>query len=77
MSPNNFDQDADMIQAFGFSNPGRRQVISVTLQYLKPTVNPPVFQPFLNPQAELYSSMRISNMSHFVTEEDSQQAVKR
>lgn len=77
MSPKNFDPKADMIQAYGYSNPGGQRDISLALQYLEPVVNPPVFQPFLNPPAELFSSMRISNMSDFVIEEDSQQAVNQ
>lgn len=77
MSPKNFDPNADMIQAYGFSNPGGQRIISLALQYLEPVANPPVFQPFLNPPAELFSSMRISNMSDFVIEEDTQQAVNQ
>lgn len=77
MRPKNFNPNADLIQAYGYSNPGGQRIISLALQYLKPVANPPVFQPFLNPPAELFSSMRISNMSDFVNEEDIHQAVNQ
>lgn len=77
MTPKNFDPNADMIQAFGYSNPGGIRVISVGLQYLQPVENPLVFQPFVNPPAKLSSSMRITNVSNLVIEEDRQQAVNQ
>lgn len=77
MSPENFDPNAAITQAYGYSNPGGQRSTSVILQYLEPSPNPPVFQPFLNPSAEIINSMRISNTSDFVIEEDSVQAVNQ
>lgn len=70
MNPKNYDSYADMIFAIGYSNPGGVQSISLGLQYTKPVADPAVFKPFVNTAAEEFSSMRISNMSDFTTEED-------
>ncbi|KAI9640838.1 hypothetical protein NHQ30_010679 [Ciborinia camelliae] len=70
MSPTGYDPYADMIFAVGYTNPGGVQSVSLGLQYTKPIVDPPVFQPFYNTSAAEFSTMRISNMSDFVAEED-------
>jgi hypothetical protein len=70
MSPQNYDVYADMIFAIGFSNPGGTQSLNLGLQYTKPEVDPPIFQPFINTTAELFSTMRLANMASFTAEED-------
>ncbi|KAF4626844.1 hypothetical protein G7Y89_g11318 [Cudoniella acicularis] len=70
MSSQNFDPHADMIFAVGYSNPGGIQSLNLGLQYTKPIVNPPVFQPFVNISQKIFSTLRIANMSSLVIEED-------
>lgn len=70
MSPAGYDPYADTILAVGYTNPGGVQSVSLGLQYTKPIVDPPVFQPFYNASAAEFSTMRISNMSDFTAEED-------
>ena len=74
MDPKNFDPHASMILAIGYTGAIGSIVVSDGIWYTKPVVNPPIFQPLTAIQPQLASTMRISNMSDFVHEEESLQA---
>ncbi|KAF5873791.1 putative fad- protein [Botrytis fragariae] len=69
MSPVNFDPHASIIQAFGYQQ--GLQAVSMGMEYTLPIANttPKVLQPFLEIDNQLGSTMRVSNMLNFVTEE--------
>jgi hypothetical protein len=73
MTPANFDPYAEMICAIGYEGAIENFVVSNGIYYTKPIANPPVFQPFTSIQPQLGTTMRISNITDFVTEEASQQ----
>ncbi|PQE22371.1 FAD linked oxidase domain-containing protein [Rutstroemia sp. NJR-2017a WRK4] len=70
MSPAGYDPHADLLFSVGYINPGGIEILTVAPYYTKPIVAPPVFQPFYNTSASQFSTMRISNMSDFVAEQD-------
>ena len=74
MDPENFDPHAEMILAIGYVGALGSVVVSNGIWYTKPVANPPIFQPFTAIQPQLSSTMRISNMTDFVNEEESVQA---
>ena len=73
MDPKNFDPHAEIIMAIGYVGAIRSTIVSNGIHYTEPTVDPPVFQPFTAIQPQLASTMRISNMTDFVNEEESEQ----
>ncbi|KAK3178819.1 hypothetical protein OEA41_000956 [Lepraria neglecta] len=75
MDPKNFDPYAEMFCASGYDGATQSFLVANGIYYTKPIANPPVFQPFTAIQPKLGSTMRISNIVDFVTEEESQQAV--
>ena len=75
MDPNNFDPYAEMICAIGYEGATGSFLVSNGIYYTKPVTNPPIFQPFTSIQPQLGNTMRISNISDFVNEEEAQQAV--
>lgn len=74
MQPANFDPNAAVVQAIGYIS-GVGSLVSNGIFYTKPVVNPPVLQPITGIQPQLGSSMRLSTMVDFVTEEEQAQAV--
>jgi hypothetical protein len=70
MSPAGYDPYAALLFSVGYINPGGVQILSIAPYYTKPVVAPPIFQPFYNTSAAQFSTMRVSNMSDFVAEQD-------
>ena len=75
MAPENFDPYAEMALAIGYESRIGSLVVSNGIFYTKPAVNPPIFRPFTSIQPQLSTTMRISDIVDFVTEEENQQAV--
>ena len=73
MDPTNFDPHAEIIMAIGYVGALESIIVSNEIYYTKPVVDPPIFHPFTAIQPQLGSTMRISNMTDFVNEEESQQ----
>ncbi|TVY62856.1 Bifunctional solanapyrone synthase [Lachnellula suecica] len=62
-----YDEFAALILSMAFvSSSGF--IASGTIQYTKPEANPPTFQPFTSAMPQYANSMRISNLTDFVTE---------
>ena len=74
MDPSHFDPYAEMICAIGYDSAAGGYLVSNGIYYTKPVPNPPIFQPFTSIQPQLGNTMRISNISDFVSEEEGQQA---
>ena len=74
MDPKNFDPHAEIIMAIGYVGAITSIIVSNGIYYTKPVADPPTFHPFTAIQPQLASTMRISNMTDFVNEEESQQA---
>lgn len=74
MNPKAFDPYAEMICAIGYLGATGSFLVSNGIYYSKPVIDPPVFQPFTSIQPQLGNTMRISNISDFVIEEEKQQA---
>ena len=75
MNPKNFEPYVEMICAIGYEVATGSFLVSNGIYYTKTVVNPPIFQPFTSIQPQLGNTMRISNISDFVNEEEAQQAV--
>jgi len=75
MDPTKADPYAEMICAIGYEATTGSFLVSNGIYYTKPIANPPIFKPFTAIQPQLGSTMRISNMSDFVAEEEAQQAI--
>lgn len=73
IDPTNFDPHAEIIVAIGYVGAIQSVIVSNGIYYTKPAVDPPIFHPFTAIQPQLASTMRISNMTDFVNEEESQQ----
>lgn len=73
MDPKNFDLHAEIIMAIGYVGAIKSIIVSNGIYYTKPAVDPPIFHPFTAIQPQLGSTMRISNMTDFVNEEESVQ----
>lgn len=74
MDPKSFDPYAEMITAIGYEGTLGSVLVSNGIYYTKAEVDPPVFQPFLKIEPQVENTLRISNISDFVAEEESQQA---
>lgn len=68
MNPENFDDAADMGVALVFQNPGPVYVVGNSLFYVKPVVNPPVYQPFTSIPNPIGTSLRLTNVSDLAIE---------
>lgn len=68
MDPINFDDAADMGVALVFQNPGPVYVVGNSLFYVKPVVNPPVYQPFTSIPNPIGSSLGLTNVSALTSE---------
>ncbi|KAH6665549.1 hypothetical protein B0J14DRAFT_680709 [Halenospora varia] len=73
MDPSTFDKKATMIQAIAFDKASNIMAISNTIQYTLPVVDAPAIKSFTSIQPQLINTMRISNMSDFVSAQDSVQ----
>ncbi len=63
-----YDVYAAVIQSIGYSQATGYGVANI-LVYTKAVVNPPTFQPFTNLQPQLFSSMRLSNLTQLTDEQ--------
>ncbi len=61
------DENAALILSFSYVT-GAGFFTSANIEYTKPVVNPPTFQPFTAVQPQYTNSMRISNQTDFTTE---------
>lgn len=75
MEPQSFDPYAEMITAIEYEGTLGSVLVSNGIYYTKPKVDPPVLQPFLKIESQVENTLRISNISDFVAEEESQQAL--
>ena len=75
MAPQNFDPYAEVVLAVGYEGATGSYLVSRGIFYTKPVLNPPVLQDFTSIQPQLGNTLRISNISDFVIEEENQQAV--
>lgn len=75
MDPTKADPYAEMICAIGYEAATSSFLVSNGIYYTQPVANPAIFTPFTAIQPQLGSTMRISNMSDFVAEEEAQQAI--
>ncbi|ROV89572.1 hypothetical protein VMCG_09955 [Cytospora schulzeri] len=66
-NPATYDDYASIIMTLAYSGAEDIQLVVNTIEYTKPEVDPPVFQPLLD-IAAIESSMRIDNMSNLATE---------
>ncbi|KAL2166467.1 hypothetical protein VTG60DRAFT_2751 [Thermothelomyces hinnuleus] len=71
MSPDNFDDDADMFVALFFQNPGGTYAAGNVLYYGKPIENPPVFRPFTTIPSPLVNTLRTTHVADLSTEQAS------
>ncbi|KAJ5736907.1 Bifunctional solanapyrone synthase [Penicillium malachiteum] len=71
MSPENFDDAADMFVALFFINPGGIYAAGNVLYYGEPIANPPVYQPFSSIPSPLVNTLRTTNVSDLSTEQAS------
>ena len=62
-----FDEYAALILSFSYVT-GTGMVAAANIEYTKPVINPPAFQPFTSIQPQYSNSMRISNQTDFTTE---------
>lgn len=62
-----YDEYAAVILSMGFS-PAKGMLVVSNLEYTSPVVNPAVLQPFTNIQPQIYSTMRITNMTDLTVE---------
>ncbi|KAL8762518.1 MAG: hypothetical protein Q9184_001478 [Pyrenodesmia sp. 2 TL-2023] len=69
------DPYAEMFCAIGYVGATESFLVSNGMYYTKPTPNPRAFQPFTSIQPQLGNTLRISNISDFVTEAALQQAI--
>lgn len=69
MQPSNFDPKATVIQAYVYSSASQQTLVSNDIEYAAPETSPAAVQPFLSIQPQYYSSMRISSLLDFVTEQ--------
>ena len=65
----NYDPYAALIMSFGYSGVARSLVVINALEYGKPVINPPTFQPFTSIQPQISNTMRIADLNSFATEE--------
>lgn len=64
-----YDPNSAIILSLGFSTAlGNAYFISSSLEYAKPIVNPPAFQPFTAIQPQLFSTMRITTLPDIANE---------
>ncbi|KAL9122301.1 MAG: hypothetical protein Q9187_001149 [Circinaria calcarea] len=63
----NYDVYASLITNFAYAS-GQGYVVGNNLEYTKPVVNPPVFQPLTGIEPQISSTMRISNLTDFTNE---------
>ena len=75
MVPKQADPFAEMICAIGYEAATHSFLVSDGIYYTKPVANPAIFQPFTSIQPQLGNTVRISNLSDFVAEEEAQQAI--
>ena len=68
MSPDAFDDAADMAMAFVFRSPAT-YFAGNPIYYVKPVVNPSIFQPFTSIPENTYNTLRITNISDLVFEQ--------
>jgi hypothetical protein len=66
-SQTSYDVYGALINSYAFSA-ANGWIIANNYEYTKPVVNPPSFQVFTSIQPELFSTMRISNLSDFAVE---------
>jgi hypothetical protein len=62
-----YDEYAAVIMSVGFS-PATGTIVLNNLEYTSPVVNPPVFRPFTDIQPQIYSTVRITNMTDLAVE---------
>ena len=63
-----YDEYAELIQNYAFIGDMGLYIAVNSLEYTKPVVNPPVFQPFTEIQPQLSNSMRIANLTDITDE---------
>lgn len=64
----NYDEYASIILSFGYAA-GKGSAIVNNLEYIKPVINPTVFQPFTAIQPQLASTARITSLTDIATEQ--------
>ena len=73
LDPKDFDFHAEIIMAIGYVGAIKSIIVSNGIYYTRPAVDPPILHPFTAIQPQFSSTMRISNMTDFVNEEESLQ----
>ncbi|KAH8890548.1 FAD-binding domain-containing protein [Thozetella sp. PMI_491] len=68
MSPEAFDDAADMAMAFIFRSP-TTYLAGNPIYYVKPAANPPIYQPFTSIPENTYNTLRYTNISDLVFEQ--------
>ncbi len=63
-----YDVYASLIQSIGYSQASGYGIANIPV-YTKPVVNPTAFQPFTNIQPQLFSSMRLTNLTGLIEEQ--------
>ncbi len=71
MSPNNFDDAADMFVALFFLNPGGTYAAGNVLYHGKPIADPPVYQPFTRIPSPIVNTLRTTDVGDLSTEQAS------
>ena len=65
----NYDPYAALIMSFGYEGASRSLIVANALEYGKPVINPPAFQPFTSIQPQFLNTMRIADLNSFATEQ--------
>ncbi|RAH68513.1 FAD-binding oxidoreductase [Aspergillus aculeatinus CBS 121060] len=73
MEPANLDPHADLIESYGWTSKHAAVHATLIMLYAQPRPYPAVYQNLINNSTVLYNTLRVTNMSDFVIEEDSYQ----
>ena len=65
----NYDPYAALIISFAYTGVARSLVVTNAIEYGKPVINPPTFQPFTSIQPQVLNTMRIADLNGFAAEE--------